>query len=99
MPLIVEIAYVVEAEERATPGIFGGKCASAQAYGLLIEMWCAGTIVGPLRSECVKAEAGWGTMACSLGALGGISIVLTLLWIGGLLHRPGGRREQGEVTV
>ena len=98
-PLMAEVAQAVEATERATPGIYGEKGAYAQAYGLFNGMWSAGLMVGPLWSGYVKERAGWGTMAWTLGVLGAVSAVPTLLWIGGPLKKPGLRRRKEEVTV
>lgn len=92
-PLMAEIAYVVEAAEKARPGIFGANGACAQAYGLYNVAWAAGQLVGPIWSGYVELEAGWGTMAWSLGALGGITVVPTLLYMGSSSHATTGSRE------
>lgn len=81
-PLMAEIAYVVEAAEKARPGMFGAKGAYAQAYGLYNVAWAAGQLVGPIWSGYLELAAGWGTMAWSLGLLGGITAVPTLLYMG-----------------
>ena len=81
-PLMAEITYVVEAAEKARPGLFGAKGAYAQAYGLYNVAWAAGQLVGPIWSGYLDLAAGWGTMAWSLGLLGGITAVPTLLYIG-----------------
>lgn len=92
-PLMAEIAYVVEATEKARPGIFGAKGAYAQAYGLYNVAWAGGQLVGPIWSGYVELEAGWGTMAWSLGALGGITAVPTLLYMGSSSHASTDSRE------
>ncbi len=98
-PLMAEIAYVVEAEERATPGIYGKKGAYAQAYGLFSVMWSAGTVVGPLWAGYVREKAGWGTMAWSLGALAAAGVVPTLLWTGDSWSISSARRKEGEGVI
>lgn len=92
-PLMAEIAYVVEAAKKAQPGVFGAKGAYAQAYGLYNVAWAGGQLVGPIWSGYVELEAGWGTMAWSLGALGGITAVPTLLYMGSSSHASTGSRE------
>ena len=92
-PLMAEVAYVVEAAEKARPGVYGAKGAYAQAYGLYNVAWAAGQLVGPIWSGYVELEAGWGTMAWSLGALGGLTVVPTLLYMGPSSHAETGSRE------
>ncbi|KAF4626870.1 hypothetical protein G7Y89_g11285 [Cudoniella acicularis] len=62
-PLMAEITYVVEAKERERPGRFGSTGAYAQAYGLFIAAFAAGSLIGPIWSGYVLDSAGWGTMA------------------------------------
>ncbi len=93
-PLMAEIAYVVEAAEKARPGLFGGKGAYAQAYGLYNVAWAAGQLVGPIWSGYLELEAGWGTMAWSLGLLSGMTAVPTLLYMGASSNPS---TESGEV--
>ncbi|EHK99975.1 putative Uncharacterized MFS-type transporter C18.02 [Glarea lozoyensis 74030] len=65
-PLMAEITYVVEAKEREQPGRFGATGAYAQAYGLFIAAFAAGTLIGPVWAGYVEDSAGWGTMTWSL---------------------------------
>ncbi|CAF9940257.1 hypothetical protein IMSHALPRED_001808 [Imshaugia aleurites] len=84
---------MVEAAENARLGVYGAKGAYAQAYGLHKVEWAAGQLVGPIQSGYVELEAGWGTMAWSLGALGGLMVVPTLLYMGASSHAETGSRE------
>ncbi|PVH89321.1 MFS transporter-like protein [Cadophora sp. DSE1049] len=84
-PLMAEITYVVEAKERETPGRFGPSGAYAQAYGLFVTAFAAGSLIGPLWSGYVVEEAGWGTMAWSLGLFGVSGAIPCLIYTGGLI--------------
>lgn len=61
-PLMAEITYIVESKEKAKPGCFGPTGAYAQAYGLFIAAFAAGSLIGPLWAGYVKDSGGWGTM-------------------------------------
>jgi MFS family permease len=84
-PLMAEITYVVEAKEKRNPGCFGPTGAYAQAYGLFVTAFAAGTMIGPLWSGYVLNSAGWGTMTWSLGILSIAGAVPCLIWTGGLI--------------
>ncbi|KAG4436742.1 hypothetical protein IFR05_007760 [Cadophora sp. M221] len=84
-PLMAEITYVVEAKERESPGRFGPSGAYAQAYGLFVTAFAAGSLIGPLWSGYVVESAGWGTMAWSLGLFGVSGAIPCLVWTGGLI--------------
>jgi len=84
-PLMAEITYVVEAKEREDPGRFGPSGAYAQAYGLFVTAFAAGSLIGPLWSGYVVESAGWGTMAWSLGLFGVSGAIPCLIWTGGLI--------------
>jgi MFS family permease len=86
-PLMAEITYVVEAKERKNPGIFGKSGAYAQAYGLFVTAFAAGTLIGPLWGGMVEQKAGWGTLTWTLGLLSAASAVPALIWTGGLITR------------
>jgi hypothetical protein len=86
-PLMAEITYVVEAKEKKNPGAFGKTGAYAQAYGLFVMSYAAGTLVGPLWGGLVNSTAGWGTMTWSLGFLSASGAVPALIWTGGLITR------------
>ncbi|KAI9055526.1 hypothetical protein LZ554_000474 [Drepanopeziza brunnea f. sp. 'monogermtubi'] len=106
-PLMAEITYVVEAKEKEKPGIFGTNGAYAQAYGLFVTAFAAGSLIGPLWSGYVEESAGWGTMAWSLGLFGVSGAVPCLIWTGGLIteenaksgeDRAIGRGALGEMS-
>lgn len=84
-PLMAEITYVVEAKEKKQPGIFGKQGAYAQAYGLFVGAFAAGSMIGPLWAGLVNQYAGWGTMAWTLGLFSVTGAVPALIWTGGLI--------------
>lgn len=84
-PLMAEVTYVVEAKEREKPGRFGPSGAYAQAYGLFVTAFAAGSLIGPLWSGYVVESAGWATMAWSLGLFGVSGAAPCLIWTGGLI--------------
>ncbi|KUJ18070.1 MFS transporter-like protein [Mollisia scopiformis] len=84
-PLMAEITYVVEAKERQEPGRFGANGAYAQAYGLFITAFAAGTLIGPVWSGYVEQAAGWGTMSWSLGLFSISGAIPCFIWTGGLI--------------
>ena len=86
-PLLAEIMYVVEAKEKKHPGIYGEKGAYAQAYGLFNTAFAIGTLLGPLWGGFVVAKAGWGTMTWTLGLLSILSVIPSLVFVGGLISR------------
>ncbi|KAG0652487.1 putative MFS-type transporter [Hyphodiscus hymeniophilus] len=86
-PLMAEITYVVEAKEKETPGRYGSQGAYAQAYGLFVMAFAAGTLIGPIWAGYVRNEAGWGTMTWSLGLLSLAGALPCVIWTGGLITR------------
>jgi MFS family permease len=86
-PLMAEITYVIEAKERQQPGRFGKSGAYAQAYGLFITAFAAGTLIGPIWSGYVRDAAGWGTMTLSLGSFSVAGAIPCLIWTGGLITK------------
>jgi len=65
-PLMAEVSYIIEAKEKQHPGIYGPSGAFAQAYGLLIAAFAAGTLIGPIVSTHFL-----GMLLSLLAALGG----------------------------
>jgi MFS family permease len=86
-PLMAEITYVVEAKEKQNPGRYGSTGAYAQAYGLFVMAFAAGTLLGPIWAGYVRHKAGWGTMSWSLGVFSLAGAVPCLIWTGGLVTR------------
>jgi hypothetical protein len=86
-PLMAEITYVVDAKEKKNPGTFGKTGAYAQAYGLFVMSYAAGTLVGPLWGGLVNSTAGWPTMTWTMGLLSTSGAVPALMWTGGLITR------------
>jgi MFS family permease len=86
-PLMAEITYVVEAKEKESPGRFGTTGAYAQAYGLFVTAFAAGTLIGPVWAGYVRTAAGWATMSWSLGLFSVAAAVPCLIWTGGLVTK------------
>ena len=84
---MAEVTYVVEAKEKANPGRYGSTGAYAQAYGLFIAAFAAGTLIGPVWAGYVRDAAGWGTMTWSLGLFSFTGAVPCLIWTGGLITK------------
>jgi MFS family permease len=84
-PLLAEITYVVEAKEKQSPGRFGVTGAYAQAYGLFVTAFAAGTLIGPIWGGYVEDAAGWGTMAWTLGLFNIAGAIPCLIYTGGLI--------------
>ncbi|KAF7953110.1 hypothetical protein EAE96_006329 [Botrytis aclada] len=104
--LMAEITYIVEAKEKQIPGRFGKNGAYAQAYGLFITAYAAGTMIGPIWAGYVEDSAGWGTMALSLGLFSLTGAVPCLIWTGGLITKANAKtaeeravKPQSEVTT
>jgi len=85
IPLMAEITYVVEAEEKKTPGMFGKGGAYAQAYGLYFFSFAGGAAIGPIWAGFMVQRVGWGTMTWSLGLLSGLTAAPILICTGGLV--------------
>jgi MFS family permease len=84
-PLMAEITYVVEAKEKKNPGIFGNSGAYAQAYGLFVLAWAAGSLCGPLWAGLLQDSAGWSTMTWTFGLFSAFGALPALIWTGGLI--------------
>lgn len=82
---MAEITYIVEAKEKEKPGCFGSTGAYAQAYGLFVAAFAAGSLIGPVWAGYVKDAAGWGTMSWSLALFSFFGAVPCLIWTGGNL--------------
>ena len=102
-PLMAEITYLVEAKEKQSPGRYGSQGAYAQAYGLFVMAFAAGTLIGPIWAGYVRDQAGWGTMTWSLGLLSLTGAVPCGIWTGGSITRKnaksGDERAVGAPTA
>lgn len=102
-PLMAEITYVVEAKEKQRPGRFGTTGAYAQAYGLFVTAFAAGTLIGPIWAGYVEDAAGWGTMTWSLGLFSLAGAVPCLFWTGGFITqvnaKSGDERAIGRAAI
>jgi len=86
-PISAEITYVVAAKEKKHPGLYGPNGAYAQAYGLFIAAFAAGTLIGPLWAGYIRDSAGWGTMGWSLSILSFAAAIPCLIWTGGFITK------------
>jgi MFS family permease len=86
-PLMAEITYCVEAMEKKQPGIFGKTGAYAQAYGLFVTSFAAGTLIGPLWGGLVESKAGWPTMTWTLALFSAAGALTSFIWTGGLITK------------
>lgn len=82
-PIMAEMTHVVDAEEAASPGIFGPKGAYAQAYALFNTAFALGCLIGPIWGGMIEETAGWATMTWTVGLLSGVSAIPVFLWAGG----------------
>ena len=99
-PLLAEITYAVAAKEKENPGVFGNSGAYAQAYGLFIMAYAAGTIIGPVLAGHVRVNRGWGTMTWMLGLFSATAAIPVLIWTGGLITRNSNKsREESGKTA
>jgi MFS family permease len=102
---LVEIALVVEEEERRRPGIFGQGGAYAQAYALYNISFSLGTLVGPLAAGALRERYSFGTMAWVLSLFCVVSLPVTVMYTGGywktvgLWSTPAGPSEQQTHAV
>ena len=100
---MAEITYAVEAKEKADPGRFGTTGAYAQAYGLFVTAFAAGSLIGPIWAGYVEDAAGWGTMTWSLGLFSLAGAIPCLIYTGGLITqvnaKSGDERAIGRATT
>ncbi|KAF7947080.1 uncharacterized protein EAE97_004329 [Botrytis byssoidea] len=92
--LMAEITYIVEAKEKQIPGRFGKNGAYAQAYGLFVTAFAAGTLIGPIWAGYVQDSAGWGTMSLSLGLFSLAGAVPCFIWTGGLITKSNAKTAE-----
>ena len=80
---MIEIAHVVEREEKRRPGLFGKQGAYAQAYALFNIAYSTGTVVGPLMAGAIRDRAGWTPTIWSLSIFVIISVPIVFFIVGG----------------
>ncbi|CAG7984157.1 unnamed protein product [Penicillium olsonii] len=83
--LLVEIQHVLDDMEAKDPGVFGGKGAVAQAFGLENMAHFGGLALGPLVGGFVEFRYGWKVMTLGLAALSALTAV-PMLWLSGRLE-------------
>lgn len=82
-PLMAEITFAIESQNRIRSTAFGSRGAIAQAYALYSLSLASGLLVGPLWGGLVDKFAGWKTMTLTLGLLSGITVAPTIYLTGG----------------
>ncbi|KKY31468.1 putative mfs transporter [Diaporthe ampelina] len=82
-PLMAEITYAIDAEEAASPGVFGNKGVYGLGYGLFCTSFALGGSVGSLMSGYVMDGAGWGTLTWVLAVWMASGAVVVALGVGG----------------
>ncbi|KAI3395040.1 hypothetical protein diail_1863 [Diaporthe ilicicola] len=93
-PLMAEITYAIDAEEAASPGIFGQKGVYGLGYGLFCTSFALGGSAGSLMSGYVMNDAGWGTLTWVLAIWMASGTVVVALGVGeGKTTTPKGSRE------
>lgn len=55
--------------EKACPGVFGGRDATAQVYSLYTSASAAGVLLGPVWADITFGRYGWRVLVVSLGCL------------------------------
>ena len=97
--VMAEFTYIVDANEKKQPGIYGDNGAYAQTYSIFNIGWAAGALVGPVWAGFVEAAGGWGTMTWSLGVFSAVSAIPVALFTGGFItrkkHQPASDQEEG----
>lgn len=94
-PCMAEIERVVEEKVREDPAVFGGKSATATAYGLFNMAYALGILIGPLWGGYVREKTNFGTMGWTLSVISGATAVSTFLMVGGWI----GDRKQRKAEV
>ncbi|KAL1853115.1 hypothetical protein Daus18300_011943 [Diaporthe australafricana] len=82
-PLMAEITYAIDAEEAASPGIFGQKGVYGLGYGLFCTSFALGGSVGSLMAGYVMDYAGWSTLTWVLAVWMASGTVVVALGVGG----------------
>lgn len=93
------LQYVVEAKEKADPGRYGANGAYAQAYGLFVTAFAAGTLIGPIWAGYIRDAAGWGTMTWTLGLFSLAGAIPCLIWTGGLITEKNAKTAAERAIV
>lgn len=82
-PLMAEITYAIDAEEAASPGVFGKNGVYGLGYGLFCTSFALGGSVGSLMSGYVMDGAGWKTLTWVLAVWMASGAVVVALGVGG----------------
>lgn len=100
IPPFVEVIKTVERKDKDDPKHYGGKSAYAHVFRLN-NMAAAGIVVGPIWGGLVFENAGWGTLTWTLALLVAISVVPSVIWVGGNIFdkSPKGGIESSSSTT
>lgn len=82
-PLMAEITYAIDAEEAASPGVFGAKGVYGLGYGLFCTSFALGGSAGSLMSGYVMDRNGWATLTWVLAVWMASGAVVVALGVGG----------------
>ncbi|KAG6358785.1 hypothetical protein INS49_012304 [Diaporthe citri] len=82
-PLMAEITYAIDAEEAASPGVFGRNGVYGLGYGLFCTSFALGGSVGSLMSGYVMDRNGWGTLTWVLAVWMASGAVVVAYGVGG----------------
>jgi MFS family permease len=77
----------VEEKTKLHPAKFGRNGSLGQAYGLTNFCFAAGVMVGPIWAGFVYQQAGWRTMAWSLGLVSALGAIPTAFFTGGNISK------------
>ena len=99
IPLWVEIICYIEEKQKIHPGIYGKNGAYGQAYGLANFFFAAGVMIGPLWAGFVYQQAGWGTMAWTLGLVSALTAIPTAFYTGGTLSKKKNHPKSPDIEA
>ena len=83
VPLMAEITYAIEAEDRKAPGVWGEKGVYGIGYGLFCMAFALGSTIGSIMAGYIVAGQGWITATWALGIWCAGGAVVVLVWVGG----------------
>ncbi|KAJ9156455.1 Major facilitator superfamily domain-containing protein [Pleurostoma richardsiae] len=95
IPLMAEITYAIEDEERKRPGVWGEKGVYGIGYGLFCTAFALGGTAGSLMSGYIVAGSGWNTAVWVLAVWAAVGAVIVLGWVGGTLGSKEPQRDNG----
>lgn len=82
VPLMAEIGFVIETEERKNPGVWGSKGVYGIGYGLFNTSFALGSSVGSLVAGYVQEFFGWSNTSWVLGLWCAVGLMAVVLGVG-----------------